>query len=238
MRREAEAAGIPADWIDAARRSPVYALAMRYRVALPLHPEYRTLPMVWYVPPLSPVMGVDRGRGQPRRPGRRLPGDRPPADPDPLPVEPARRGRRRGCAAGAQAAGGDAPLHARAVDRRGGRRVGGGLGRAWASATWRTCTACWRWPGTTSASSSRRPTPSWRGRSRPTRAPADWTSPADRADAARTAARPAPRRPPGRSTSARRAVRPRLEAVPGDGGCGGGACGCGTTPAPGLAGAS
>jgi nitrate reductase beta subunit len=27
-------------------------------VALPLHPEYRTLPMVWYIPPLSPV--VDR----------------------------------------------------------------------------------------------------------------------------------------------------------------------------------
>ena len=29
---------------------------MRYKVALPLHPEYRTLPMVWYVPPLSPVL--------------------------------------------------------------------------------------------------------------------------------------------------------------------------------------
>ncbi|NDH53547.1 MAG: nitrate reductase subunit beta, partial [Betaproteobacteria bacterium] len=25
------------------------------KVALPLHPEYRTLPMVWYVPPLSPI---------------------------------------------------------------------------------------------------------------------------------------------------------------------------------------
>ena len=48
--------GIPDDWIDAARRSPVYALAHRYRVALPLHPEFRTLPMVWYVPPLSPVV--------------------------------------------------------------------------------------------------------------------------------------------------------------------------------------
>ncbi|MCY1372030.1 Respiratory nitrate reductase 1 beta chain [compost metagenome] len=24
-------------------------------MALPLHPEYRTLPMVWYVPPLSPI---------------------------------------------------------------------------------------------------------------------------------------------------------------------------------------
>ena len=42
--------GIPDDWLTAARRSPVYALAKKYRVALPLHPEYRTMPMVWYVP--------------------------------------------------------------------------------------------------------------------------------------------------------------------------------------------
>jgi nitrate reductase beta subunit len=34
----------------------VHALISRYRVALPLHPEFRTLPMVWYVPPLSPVV--------------------------------------------------------------------------------------------------------------------------------------------------------------------------------------
>ena len=54
--------GIPDDWIEAARRSPVYALAVKHRVALPLHPEYRTLPMVWYVPPLSPVVGHG-GRG-------------------------------------------------------------------------------------------------------------------------------------------------------------------------------
>ena len=50
--------GIPEDWLDFARRSPVYALAHRYRVALPLHPEYRTLPMVWYVPPLSPIVNT------------------------------------------------------------------------------------------------------------------------------------------------------------------------------------
>src|SRR5262252_6095287 len=50
--------GIPRDWIEHARRSPVYTLAIRHRVALPLHPEYRTLPMVWYVPPLSPVVNV------------------------------------------------------------------------------------------------------------------------------------------------------------------------------------
>ena len=55
--------GIHDDWIEAARRSPVYALAMRYRIALPLHPEYRTMPMVWYVPPLSPVMSTIEGNG-------------------------------------------------------------------------------------------------------------------------------------------------------------------------------
>jgi nitrate reductase / nitrite oxidoreductase, beta subunit len=50
--------GIAEDWITAAQRSPVYKLAKDYRVALPLHPEFRTMPMVWYIPPLSPV--VDR----------------------------------------------------------------------------------------------------------------------------------------------------------------------------------
>ena len=54
----ARADGISDDWIDAAQRSPVYPLVKHYRVALPLHPEFRTMPMVWYIPPLSPV--VDR----------------------------------------------------------------------------------------------------------------------------------------------------------------------------------
>jgi nitrate reductase / nitrite oxidoreductase, beta subunit len=58
VRKQARRDGVPDDWVEHARRSPVYALAMRYRVALPLHPEYRTLPMVWYVPPLSPVVNV------------------------------------------------------------------------------------------------------------------------------------------------------------------------------------
>ncbi|MET8944033.1 nitrate reductase subunit beta [Streptomyces sp. NPDC004542] len=54
--RAAEESGIPHDWISAARRSPVRELITTYRIALPLHPEYRTMPMVWYVPPLSPVV--------------------------------------------------------------------------------------------------------------------------------------------------------------------------------------
>ncbi len=60
---EAERAGIPADWIAAAQRSPIYRLIRDYEVALPLHPEYRTLPMVWYIPPLSPVVDVLRDTG-------------------------------------------------------------------------------------------------------------------------------------------------------------------------------
>ncbi|GAA1523711.1 nitrate reductase beta subunit [Agromyces terreus] len=54
----ARAEGIPEDWIDAAQRSPIWKLIQQYRVALPLHPEYRTMPMVWYIPPLSPVVDV------------------------------------------------------------------------------------------------------------------------------------------------------------------------------------
>ena len=55
VREQALRDGIAPDWLEAARRSPVYAMCKRWRIALPLHPEYRTMPMVWYVPPLSPV---------------------------------------------------------------------------------------------------------------------------------------------------------------------------------------
>jgi nitrate reductase beta subunit len=58
VQEQAARDGVPQDWIEYAQRSPVYALAHRYRVALPLHPEYRTLPMVWYVPPLSPIVNT------------------------------------------------------------------------------------------------------------------------------------------------------------------------------------
>ncbi len=50
--------GVPDAWIQAAQRSPVYKLAVDWRIAFPLHPEYRTLPMVWYVPPLSPIQSA------------------------------------------------------------------------------------------------------------------------------------------------------------------------------------
>ena len=55
---EAKKQGIPEAWITAAQKSPVYKMAMEWKVAFPLHPEYRTLPMVWYIPPLSPIQSA------------------------------------------------------------------------------------------------------------------------------------------------------------------------------------
>jgi nitrate reductase beta subunit len=64
VQRAARDAGMPQEWIDAARRSPVWRLIGEYKIALPLHPEYRTLPMVWYVPPLSPVLDAVGAAGR------------------------------------------------------------------------------------------------------------------------------------------------------------------------------
>ncbi|WP_244850744.1 nitrate reductase subunit beta [Caballeronia sp. SL2Y3] len=58
VRAEALRQGIAQSWVDAAARSPVYRMACEWKVAFPLHPEYRTLPMVWYVPPLSPIQSA------------------------------------------------------------------------------------------------------------------------------------------------------------------------------------
>jgi nitrate reductase beta subunit len=55
---EARRQGIPDAWLEAARRSPVYKMAVEWKIAFPLHPEYRTLPMVWYIPPLSPIQAA------------------------------------------------------------------------------------------------------------------------------------------------------------------------------------
>ncbi len=54
--------GINEDWLTAARNSPIWKMAMDWKIAFPMHPEFRTLPMVWYVPPLSPVQSqIDQG---------------------------------------------------------------------------------------------------------------------------------------------------------------------------------
>lgn len=48
--------GVSESFIIAAEKSPVYKLAVEWGLAFPPHPEFRTLPMVWYVPPLSPLI--------------------------------------------------------------------------------------------------------------------------------------------------------------------------------------
>lgn len=59
---EARAEGISDEWITAAQKSPVRKL-IEWGLAFPMHPEYRTLPMVWYVPPLSPIAhAIDAGK--------------------------------------------------------------------------------------------------------------------------------------------------------------------------------
>jgi nitrate reductase beta subunit len=52
----AKAGGISDQLIDAAQKSPVYNFVMKWQIALPLHPEFRTLPMLFYVPPMLPVL--------------------------------------------------------------------------------------------------------------------------------------------------------------------------------------
>ena len=58
MQAQARADGISEAWLEAAKHSPVWKMAMDWKIAFPLHPEYRTLPMVWYVPPLSPIQAA------------------------------------------------------------------------------------------------------------------------------------------------------------------------------------
>lgn len=42
--------------LRAAQNSPVYPFVKVWKIALPPHIEYRTMPMLFYVPPMSPVM--------------------------------------------------------------------------------------------------------------------------------------------------------------------------------------
>lgn len=53
--KQAQLNNIPESTIQAAQKSPIYKLVCDWQIALPLHPEFRTLPMVWYIPPLSPI---------------------------------------------------------------------------------------------------------------------------------------------------------------------------------------
>lgn len=55
--------GIGDQWLKAAQDSPVYKFVKLWKLALPLHTEFGTIPMLYYVPSLLPVLGVDHGRG-------------------------------------------------------------------------------------------------------------------------------------------------------------------------------
>jgi len=59
----ASASGIPDGVIEAARHSPVYRYVKEWQLALPLHPEFRTLPMLFYVPSLLPVLSATQENG-------------------------------------------------------------------------------------------------------------------------------------------------------------------------------
>lgn len=54
--KAAKANGVAASTIESAQKSPVYKFIKKWEIALPLHPEYRTLPNLFYVPPLLPTM--------------------------------------------------------------------------------------------------------------------------------------------------------------------------------------
>jgi len=54
----AKKSGIPDSSLDAARKSPVWKFVREWGLALPLHPEFRTLPNLFYVPPLLPAMAT------------------------------------------------------------------------------------------------------------------------------------------------------------------------------------
>jgi nitrate reductase beta subunit len=49
--------GLSDEWLRTAQQSPAYQYIVQWKLALPLHIEYRTMPMLFYVPPLLPVMG-------------------------------------------------------------------------------------------------------------------------------------------------------------------------------------
>lgn len=70
----ARAEGISEEMLTAAQNSPVYRMVMEEKIAFPLHPEYRTMPMVWYVPPLSPIMSYFEGKNTLQNPELIFPG--------------------------------------------------------------------------------------------------------------------------------------------------------------------
>lgn len=54
--KQARRNGIADSTITAAQKSPVYKFVKLWKIALPLHPEFRTIPNLFYVPPMLPAM--------------------------------------------------------------------------------------------------------------------------------------------------------------------------------------
>ena len=154
------AQGIPHDWIEAARRSPVYAArraAPGRAAAAPGVPHAAD----GLVHPAAVAGRRRRARGRlrRRRPGPGVRDHRRAADPDRVPRQPVhRRRRRRRPHRAAQARRGPGhparrPARARCRTRTCRRPS------APPPTSWTTCTGCSRSPSTTTATSSRRRTP-------------------------------------------------------------------------------
>ncbi len=60
----ARANGISDTMIESAQNSPVYKFVKKWNLALPLHSEFRTLPMLFYVPPMLPVLAKVNENGK------------------------------------------------------------------------------------------------------------------------------------------------------------------------------
>lgn len=55
---QAKKQGIGETFMEAAQKSPIYPMFVKWEIALPLHPEFRTVPSLFYIPPESPVASV------------------------------------------------------------------------------------------------------------------------------------------------------------------------------------
>jgi len=54
--------GIHDSIIEAAQKNPVYQYVKVWKLALPPHIEFRTFPMLFYVPPMAPVMATQKDK--------------------------------------------------------------------------------------------------------------------------------------------------------------------------------
>jgi nitrate reductase beta subunit len=69
VERKAREDGVHEKVVESARRSPVYQFVKVWKLALPHHAEWRTVPMLFYVPPLLPVAASVRDGRQELPPG-------------------------------------------------------------------------------------------------------------------------------------------------------------------------